>query len=383
MESYTGRIVSLPDLHGDLFYTVATLLEVRLIDAAGHWAGGRSVLVQTGDVVDRGPDTRYVLDYLDELGQQARRAGGAVVRLLGNHELMNLQDDYRYVAPEDTSSFQGPRPRHTAFSPRGEYGKRIMSFPATVVLNDTVFVHAGLTPAWAKMGQAEINRRVATAISSRKWEDPALGDEGPLWTRRLVYSAQDHDCSVVRGSLAALSAAEGRRIARIVVGHTPADRVRSHCEGALLATDAAISRQMGGGRVAAVLLNPAAAPHRLDATIWCHEGALNASAAKAIEARLRRRWAEYYARSVELPPKDVGPVVGSVLRPEEAPVANLSRPAREALVAGNAAALLTELQAGPLRDLPIAQSLYLLILLASTALIMGLMFRRPLPDDVR
>lgn len=54
-------------------------------------------------------------------------------------------------------------------------------------------------------------------------------------------------------------------------------------------------------------------------------------------------------------PASQGPVVGSVLRPEEAPVANLSRPAREALVAGNAAALLTELQAGPLRDLPIAR----------------------------
>lgn len=69
-------------------FHLSTCLCAFLVTLAGHrhtgacppgfWAAcRRSVLVQTGDVVDRGPDTRYVLDYLDELGQQARRGVAA------------------------------------------------------------------------------------------------------------------------------------------------------------------------------------------------------------------------------------------------------------------------------------------------------------------
>ncbi|PNG99167.1 hypothetical protein TSOC_015060, partial [Tetrabaena socialis] len=126
-----------PDLHGDAHQALAALLLAGLVappppprnvtaaaagaaaaaaaaaaeaEAAGspprpetwgwewEWAGGDSVLVQLGDVVDRGDDSLALLGLLERLRAQARAAGGDVVCLLGNHELMNVQQDFRYIA---------------------------------------------------------------------------------------------------------------------------------------------------------------------------------------------------------------------------------------------------------------------------------------------
>jgi hypothetical protein len=62
--------------------------------------------VQTGDVLDRGPDSRKVLDLLRRLEGEAARAGGRVYALLGNHELMRLIFDWRYVSPEEIAAFR-------------------------------------------------------------------------------------------------------------------------------------------------------------------------------------------------------------------------------------------------------------------------------------
>ena len=62
------------------------------------WSGGATHLVQLGDVPDRAPDTRKILDLLMRLEPQARRAGGYVHALIGNHEAMNVYGDLRYVS---------------------------------------------------------------------------------------------------------------------------------------------------------------------------------------------------------------------------------------------------------------------------------------------
>ena len=56
-----GKIVAVADIHGDFNHFVEILRGTELIDADMNWKGGKTHLVQMGDVVDRGPDAKKVL----------------------------------------------------------------------------------------------------------------------------------------------------------------------------------------------------------------------------------------------------------------------------------------------------------------------------------
>src|SRR5208282_3857873 len=73
--------------------------------AQHHWTGGKTTLVQVGDVLDRGPKPREAMDLLMSLEKEAPQAGGRVVGLLGNHEMMNIMGDLRYVTAVNYASF--------------------------------------------------------------------------------------------------------------------------------------------------------------------------------------------------------------------------------------------------------------------------------------
>ncbi len=101
----SGRLLAVGDIHGDFDALVAILQESGVIDHQHHWTGGNATLVQTGDILDRGPKDRQVMDLLMALEKEAPKSGGRVIVLLGNHEMMNLMGDLRYVAPETYLSF--------------------------------------------------------------------------------------------------------------------------------------------------------------------------------------------------------------------------------------------------------------------------------------
>ncbi len=93
-----SRIVAIGDVHGAFDQFVEILQAAGVIDAKRQWSGGTTVLVQTGDVFDRGPKVRDALDLLMRLEEEAKRAGGRVESLLGNHEAMNLLHEFRDVS---------------------------------------------------------------------------------------------------------------------------------------------------------------------------------------------------------------------------------------------------------------------------------------------
>ncbi len=203
----TSRIIAVGDVHGDLPAFKAVLAQAGLIDAAGTWAGGSTVFVQTGDLIDRGPAMRSVFDFMISLEQSAARDGGRVVPLLGNHEVMNMTGDWRYVAPASYAEFadrQSERRREEAwrqvvewrkrraarlrlpapptdadaretwmqahpagyvehadaFGPSGVYGKWLRGHSAVVALEGTAFVHGGIAPSFEGISLADIDRRV-------------------------------------------------------------------------------------------------------------------------------------------------------------------------------------------------------------------------------
>jgi hypothetical protein len=104
-----ARIVAVGDIHGSLDGLTAILRAAQLVDASGRWIGGAARLVQTGDFTDRGADVRGVMDLLMRLEGEARRQGGRVDVLFGNHEGMNVLRDLRDVSPEAYARFADGR----------------------------------------------------------------------------------------------------------------------------------------------------------------------------------------------------------------------------------------------------------------------------------
>ena len=114
-----GRIVAVGDVHGGYDEFVAILRAARVIDGKHRWSGGRTHLVQTGDLVDRGAGSRQVMDLVMRLEGEARAAGGRVHALLGNHEVMNLTGDLRYTSPAEYAAFatsRSPEVRERAYA---------------------------------------------------------------------------------------------------------------------------------------------------------------------------------------------------------------------------------------------------------------------------
>jgi hypothetical protein len=99
------RIVAVGAVHGAYDRFVEILRASDILDARLRWVGGRTHLVQLGDIVDRGPDSAKALDLLERLAKDAARAGGAVHLLLGNHEVMRMLGDLRYTTPSEYAAF--------------------------------------------------------------------------------------------------------------------------------------------------------------------------------------------------------------------------------------------------------------------------------------
>ena len=99
------RVVVLGDVHGSYDKMMSLLFGTGVVDATGTWTGGDDHLVFVGDITDRGPDDRQVMDLLMQLQPEAQAAGGRVHVLLGNHEVMNMVGDLRYVDPKGFADF--------------------------------------------------------------------------------------------------------------------------------------------------------------------------------------------------------------------------------------------------------------------------------------
>jgi hypothetical protein len=297
------RIVAVGDLHGDYQAWLDIARGAGLVDARGHWAGGRTTLVQMGDVVDRGDGSLQIIHSLQQLQKEASRAGGKVVTLVGNHEAMNLLGDYRYTTAGEyaafadagsaarrdkvyelnraaiEASYRAKDPALTAdqvraawiretplgwvehkiaWSPAGELGKWAERNPAVARIDGTLFVHGGLSAEYAKLPIAEINRRVAAAMAAADDSRGSILDDplGPLWYRGLT--GPDKDAAAARAAaipptpnltpeqeLSAVLATYDAK--RLVIAHTPDLKgIQILYDGRLARIDTGNSRYYGG-----------------------------------------------------------------------------------------------------------------------------------------
>lgn len=252
------RVVAIGDLHGDLDSARRALRLAGAIDAADRSIGGSLVVVQTGDEIDRADGDRAILDLFDRLARDAKAAGGAVVALDGNHELMNASRDFRYVTPGGFAAFADLAPRDggalpeltsdeqgraAAFSPGGPYALDLASRPLFVEVGDTVFVHGGVLPKHVRYGLDRMNDEVDDWLRGKRPHPPGIVDstDGPLWTRLYSSPRAPADCAVLDEALAELGAK------RMVVGHTVQPRgINAACGERVWRIDTGMSRAFGG-----------------------------------------------------------------------------------------------------------------------------------------
>ncbi|KAJ8652537.1 hypothetical protein O0I10_011796 [Lichtheimia ornata] len=239
------RIVAMGDLHGDLNNTLTIMRFAGLIDQDNRWSGGDTIFVQTGDVVDRGVDTIALYELLQRLRDEAKEQGGQVVSVLGNHEIMNMVGDWRYVHPDDIASFGGKQARIKAFSKEGWIGSDLMEWNLTAKVGSSVFCHGGILPKYSHDGIDGINRRakesLETYINEREDTYGLFGGDGPTWYRGFAVG-DERICAVLDKALMMLEAD------RMVMGHTVQrdGRIRARCGGKAILIDIGISHVYGG-----------------------------------------------------------------------------------------------------------------------------------------
>lgn len=252
------RIIAIGDVHGDYGSALDALQLAGAVDNAGDWIGDGLIVVQVGDQTDRGDDEREILDWFEDLRVQAEAAGGAFYPLLGNHEVMNVQLDLRYVTDggfddwddtpyDETDPFfmqfdEDARGRVAAFRPGGPYARLLSDHMIAVQLDETVFVHGGLTPRYAEQGIDAINAEVSRWMSGLGPEPVSVrGDDCPIWSRHFSSETGAEACALLEESLELLGAE------RMVVAHTvQADGITSACDDRVWRVDVGLSDDYGG-----------------------------------------------------------------------------------------------------------------------------------------
>lgn len=196
----TQRIIAVGDVHGALAPLETLLRGVGLINDSNQWVGNQDVLVSLGDLVDRGPDSRAVMDLLRSLQTQAKGQGGRVEVLLGNHEILNLTGELSDVSAAEFDSYQGPSGHRAAFAADGEYGKWLLTLPTLLQINDTVFVHGGLSSTITGLSiddiNAQVNKSLRTLlrVGAELREQNLLPQMGDLYA--LAQTSEDPDSAL-------------------------------------------------------------------------------------------------------------------------------------------------------------------------------------------
>jgi len=285
------RIVAIGDLHGDYDNYIATLRAAGLIDKKGKWNGGKTHFVQTGDIPDRGPDTGRIIEHITRLGKQARKKGGRVHNLIGNHEAMNVYGDLRYVHDGEFEAFvtrnsaalrdrvfevnmQGLEARDPealsalpenfreewnlkhplgwvehrqawdpAWNPEGKYANWVLDKKVAVRINNNLFLHGGISGFYCQNSLDSMTEQVVGKL--RRFDPQNAGileDEfGPLWYRGLS-GVEPVALNETVDAILARHAAD-----HIIVGHTPTSGVIwPRYDAKVVMIDTGIARVYGG-----------------------------------------------------------------------------------------------------------------------------------------
>jgi hypothetical protein len=252
---FTGvdRFLAVGDVHGEFEAAVALLHAAGVVDDEHHWTFGNGHVLFNGDVFDRGDRVTESLWLIYRLGQEAGKAGGRVHLVLGNHELMALGGDLRYV---HAKYMEGVVPAlgmsyPELFGPGTELGRWLRTRNTLVKINGLLFCHAGLSSDVAGLDLSidEINALVRTSVDverERLKSDPTLnllrGVRGPLWYRGYFMAISGYETASLDEIQSVLDRFDATHV---VVAHTTVTEIGPRNGGLVIAIDVPMSDDAG------------------------------------------------------------------------------------------------------------------------------------------
>jgi hypothetical protein len=250
------RRIVIGDIHGEIEGFQEILENAGLIDR-GSWSGGSDILIQTGDVIDRGPYSREAVDLLKRLQKEAAAAGGEAIRLCGNHELMILQGCFWFADHYD------PQPLAHALKEEIMRGDILASYTD----GERLYTHAGLRSAIRDILMDEMNAGKPGLQSgtidlfllsdhiNAIFRD-AVRDDFPDELHSIFYVGPDRGGNDPYGGIfwcdfSSISPSEEASKIPQIFGHTPTRKngVKTARRSSLIDIDAGMCHVYGGGRV--------------------------------------------------------------------------------------------------------------------------------------
>ena len=282
------KLVAIGDLHGDLNQIKRILMELDIINNKSEWIANNTILVQTGDMFDRGTDSIGVLELFISLRKESIQYNSLVLQILGNHEHMNLVGDYRYVHKNELYKYGGIK----NWSKMMEYNQRIGYFlrntPIIRIVGDNLFVHAGLKPDILSYFDNDIHKinsifKEAMISDDFNQNHPTFYDSvtitssnGPLWTREFEPNYYDHSMlqKIMKNTKKDTTKVSQRliiesyvcdqvslvlkklNVSRMFIGHNPQRTgiIDKKCSGQLYSIDVGISSHYGGN-IGAIIID--------------------------------------------------------------------------------------------------------------------------------
>ena len=226
-------VISDFDNHIEAFSMV--LLGEGIMDEDFNWTYGDGHLIITGDLFDRGVNVTECLWLLYKLESEASAQGGRVHLVIGNHEMMNIEDDWRYIEGKYFTNAQLMEKRMLDFyAANTEIGRWLRTKNIILKLGDYALMHGGISPQVANLnltyqqindfGRARMNGQSCTGSCAT-----VTGSNGVYWFRGMANEelTQQQVDDIV----------DGFEVKRVIFGHTKGPTVRSLYNGKVLAID--------------------------------------------------------------------------------------------------------------------------------------------------
>jgi hypothetical protein len=234
-------MLALSDIEGNFTAFKDLLIGNGVIDQNYNWTFGEGHLVLTGDFFDRGSYVTEVLWLIYSLEEKANKAGGHVHFILGNHEIMNLNGDLRYVNEKYTENAKLLNSKYIdLYSINTELGRWLRTKNIIEKIDKVLFMHGGISAVVNKTGLSpnRMNKIARPYYADTTYEYPDLltdllySDLGPFWYRGYYYGTQKALPSQIDSTLNLYN------VKHIATGHTIiANKVSVLFDGKLFNTD--------------------------------------------------------------------------------------------------------------------------------------------------
>ncbi|MCW5517954.1 metallophosphoesterase [Muriicola sp. Z0-33] len=233
-------IIAISDIEGSYKTFRDFLISNKVIDSNLNWTFGKGHLVLVGDFVDRGWSVTQVLWFIYKLEQEAAKQGGVVHFIIGNHELKNMQGDYKASADKylAVANILG-KVQSDLYNRNSFLGKWLASKNAIELINGNLFAHGGIHPEVADSGLSldKVNQIIRSAYYKPYYPKTEKSVEnllkstkkGICWYRG--YFKEDLSQEQVELGINKFNART------IVVGHTLQSKVNRQYNGKVIGID--------------------------------------------------------------------------------------------------------------------------------------------------